>query len=321
MGWVFVTLFAFLAMLLALATRRGRSCFSLPPRVWWRLLPQCMLDVVSNCLAIASLFMLAASTADTLRSGSAILCITTISFPFFIVPGRAKQLWVVGVLFVLGALVTAADVHLFEERGEVSLLGLTLALSSGVLDGKVAVMTKEFWETEEFVEPAALAAIEGAWGTMITLCVTLPVAYTLPGHDHGSLENFNDSILELRAGSSELWLWLFCCIGFGFVSNLTRLWTMRLSFVTAQSLRAVRALVIWGCGLLIHDVSESRHGEQWNFKVFWRKLLVLALIGVAIPALTPTKPTVAENAPRQELAVGHVIYDTLPQAEKSESTA
>lgn len=44
------------------------------------------------------------------------------------------------------------------------------------------------------VPPLLVIVCEGCWGALLTLTVIYPIAYILPGKDHGSFENPFDAL-------------------------------------------------------------------------------------------------------------------------------
>ena len=52
-------------------------------------------------------------------------------------------------------------------------------------------------EDDEGTPPLVVVGMEGIWGTLIMLTVIYPITYMLPGDDHGSYENFHESVAGL----------------------------------------------------------------------------------------------------------------------------
>eukprot|EP00968_Pinguiococcus_pyrenoidosus_P007234 scaffold480_cov257-Pinguiococcus_pyrenoidosus.AAC.22 len=95
--------------------------------------------------------------------------------------------------------------------------------------------------------PLVVIGMEGLWGTLLTVLIVYPLAYTIPGDDHGSMEDPMDAI-EMMKNSRYEDLQGMCCE----------------ASVTSETLP--RPVTIWMCDLAIFYVilPGSGFGEVWG---------------------------------------------------------
>jgi hypothetical protein len=93
---------------------------------------------------------------------------------------------------------------------------------------------------------------EGCWGALLTLVVIYPIAYMLPGKDHGSFENpfdamamiYNSRLLQSMTVAFVLSVTAYNCLAVYLTKYLSAIWHAILD--------SFRPVTIWAFGLLIH---------------------------------------------------------------------
>jgi hypothetical protein len=93
---------------------------------------------------------------------------------------------------------------------------------------------------------------EGCWGALLTLLVIYPVAYMIPGKDHGSFEDpfdamalvYNSRVLQVMTIAFVLSVTAYNCLAVYLTKYLSAIWHAILD--------AFRPVTIWALGLIIH---------------------------------------------------------------------
>lgn len=178
-------------------------------------------------------------------------------------------------------------VGVFWNVVSVVLVGLTAMLASAQSEkeveasdavwGVLLVMAGAFVQALQFVfeekvmtmdipaPPLLLIGMEGIWGTVLCLVVVYPLAYFMPGDDHGSYEDpFNT--YEMIMNSSTI-KWAFVIYFFTiFAYNLFAvLVTFMLSSVWHAILDNFRPITVWATDMFIFYVlTAGAFGEPWT---------------------------------------------------------
>lgn len=93
----------------------------------------------------------------------------------------------VGGTAILNESETSADKD--EPPGQ-ALLGVLLVMSGAVVQAMQFVFEEKVMTMDIPSPPLLLIGMEGLWGTVLCLLFVYPLAYYLPGDDHGSYEDF-----------------------------------------------------------------------------------------------------------------------------------
>lgn len=76
-----------------------------------------------------------------------------------------------------------------EAQGQ-ALLGVLLVMAGAVVQAMQFVFEEKVMTMDIPSPPLLLIGMEGLWGTVLCLIIVYPLAYYLPGDDHGSYEDF-----------------------------------------------------------------------------------------------------------------------------------
>ena len=64
--------------------------------------------------------------------------------------------------------------------------------------------------------PLLMIGMEGVWGTFLCVAILYPLAYYLPGNDHGCYENFENTIAMIRNSTTiQIWFVVYFFVIFG----------------------------------------------------------------------------------------------------------
>jgi drug/metabolite transporter (DMT)-like permease len=157
------------------------------------------------------------------------------------------------------------------EDGEAGnpLLGICLILGGALVQSlqyafEERVMTVSDDSEMGATPPLMLIGMEGFWGTMICLFILYPLAYYLPGSDHGSIENpFNTYALITSSPEiqSTFVLYFFSVLAYNILACLV---TFMLSSVWHAILDNFRPITVWGTDLFIFYFITTTFGEAWT---------------------------------------------------------
>ena len=171
--------------------------------------------------------------------------------------------------------------------GPEALLGILLVMAGAFVQALQFVFEEKVMSMDDSAAPPLLLiGMEGLWGTVICLFVVYPLAYYLPGDDHGSYEDpFNTYDLFMASSTIQ---WAFFVYFFAiFAYNLFAvLVTFSLNSIWHAILDNFRPITVWGTDMFIFYAITSlkgEFGEPWTI-YSWVQLLgmFVLLYGTAI---------------------------------------
>lgn len=130
----------------------------------------------------------------------------------------------------------------------------------------------------------ARARLQGLWGTVLCTCILYPLAWLIPGEDHGHIEDpFNTYAMVSNSGTIQyilVWYFVFIFLYNSFGVLVTYL----LNSVWHAILDNFRPITVWGADLFIfYAISHGTFGERWTI---WSYLelggLAILLLGTAV---------------------------------------
>jgi drug/metabolite transporter (DMT)-like permease len=191
-------------------------------------------------------------------------------------------------------------VGVFWNVVSVCLVGATAILNSSeddeidstkALAGVILVMSGAFVQALQFVfeekvmtmddaaaPPLLLIGMEGLWGSALCLLIVYPLAYGIPGDDHGSYENpYNTYSMFMNSPTIQ---WSFCIYFFTiFAYNLFAvLVTFLLNSIWHAILDNFRPITVWLTDLVIFYVVI----ETGDFGEPWTKYSFVQLLGMSV---------------------------------------
>ncbi|GAX17966.1 hypothetical protein FisN_18Hh177 [Fistulifera solaris] len=191
---------------------------------------------------------------------------------------------VVSVLLVGGtALLNSSDESTSNVDPGKAMLGLGLVLTGAFVQALQFVFEEKVMTMDVPSPPLLLIGMEGLWGTLLSLCVLYPVAYYLPGDDHGSYENpFNTWYMLVNSTDLQIWFFVYFFAIFGY-NLFAVLVTFLLNSVWHAILDNFRPITVWGTDMFIFYFISAQFGETWT-PYSWIQLVGMAVLlyGTAI---------------------------------------
>ena len=186
---------------------------------------------------------------------------------------------VVSVILVGGTAILNENQKAEEEgaKGQ-ALLGVLLVMSGALVQAMQFVFEEKVMTMDIPSPPLLLIGMEGLWGTVLCLVLVYPLAYYLPGEDHGSYEDpYNTWSMILQNTNIQ---WMFVVYFFAiFLYNLFAvLVTFLLNSVWHAILDNFRPITVWGTDLFIYYVITSAPG----FGEPWTKWSYVQLFGMCV---------------------------------------
>ena len=129
---------------------------------------------------------------------------------------------VLSVVFV-GATAILSSEHAPEEdtttrsvSGGEALLGVLLIMAGAFVQALQFVFEEKVMTMAIPAPPLLMIGMEGVWGTFLCVAILYPLAYYLPGNDHGCYENFENTIAMIRNSTTiQIWFVVYFFVIFG----------------------------------------------------------------------------------------------------------
>ncbi len=261
----------------------------------WLLVPA-LFDLVATALCMFGLRYVDVSIYQMLRGGSIVF--VALLKQFYLLDKLKKFMWVgvwwnfvaiclVGYVANLNSTLakSSEDIDPLKDNSDMNhpLIGVALILTGAVVQSLQYAWEEKVMSLDIGAPPLLLIGMEGFWGTLFCIFVLYPLAYYLPGSDHGSIENpFNT--IELMRNSVEIQnvFWLYFISIFGY-NMLCALITFLLNSVWHAILDNFRPITVWGSDLFIYYCVTTALGEQWTqFSYIQVCALCVLLYGTAI---------------------------------------
>ena len=168
------------------------------------------------------------------------------------------------VLVGLTAMLASANSEKDVEAGD-AVWGVLLVMAGAFVQALQFVFEEKVMTMDIPAPPLLLIGMEGVWGTVLCLVAVYPLAYYMPGNDHGSYEDpFNT--YEMIMNSSTI-KWAFVIYFFTiFAYNLFAvLVTFMLSSVWHAILDNFRPITVWATDMFIfYVITAGTFGEPWT---------------------------------------------------------
>lgn len=257
------------------------------------LIIPCLCDLCCTLLLLIAQVYITASIWQMLRG--TVIVITALLKRFLLEHKLRVHMWA-GIAMITVSMLLVASVSIFfsssssgSDDTTVSSdpqLGVTLVMIGCLAQGLQYVFEEKVMSGDDNAPPLVVIGMEGLWGTVLTIFVIYPIAYSLPGNDMGSYENpFNS--YHMIASSPAL---IMICIAFVlFVTcyNVSVIYvTKYLSSIWHAILDNFRPISIWMLDLCIfyYILPNSAYGEQWLNPGSWVQLagLFVLLFGTAV---------------------------------------
>lgn len=280
------TLIMFFAMSLAIPLYYGHLAFAgIPfPRVatkmWFILaLPACT-DMLGTMFAMIGLLYVTVSVYQLVRC---FVIVFVALLKVFVLGSKLRGYHWLGVVMNATAVICVSASALTDpDVGDDALFGIgCIILGCAVMATQLVIEEKVM--TGDETPPLVVVGMEGVWGTLIMLCVIYPIAYCIPGDDHGSYENLYESMIGIWNNSALFNVAVGYLIAITTYNVAAIFITFLLESVWRSILENFRPIAVWGCDLaLFYLVTAGAFGEEWvNGSWLEAGGLVVLLIGTA----------------------------------------
>ena len=197
-------------------------------------------------------------------------------------------IWNVISVFLVGGTAILNESHKADlepvQSGQ-ALLGVLLVMAGAVVQAMQFVFEEKVMTMDIPSPPLLLIGMEGLWGTVLCLTVIYPIAYYLPGNDHGSYEDpINTWAMFMNTANIQaMFIVYFFAI---FLYNLFAvLVTFMLNSVWHAILDNFRPITVWVTDLFIFYMvtASGDFGEPWT-QWSWLQLvgMCVLLYGTAV---------------------------------------
>lgn len=175
---------------------------------------------------------------------------------------------VISVMFVGATAILASEnsPNKKEASGGEALLGVLLILAGAFVQALQFVFEEKVMNMEIPAPPLLMIGMEGVWGTFLCVAVLYPIAYYLPGDDHGSFENFENTFAMIKNSTTiqvAFVVYFFAIFGYNLFAALV---TFLLNSVWHAILDNFRPITVWSTDLFIYYVivQTGDLGEPWT---------------------------------------------------------
>ena len=127
---------------------------------------------------------------------------------------------VLSVVFVGATAILSSSSDNEETTNDVSggqaLLGVLLIMAGAFVQALQFVFEEKVMTMAIPAPPLLMIGMEGVWGTFLCVAILYPLAYYLPGDDHGSYENFENTWAMIQNSTTiQIWFVVYFFVIFG----------------------------------------------------------------------------------------------------------
>lgn len=187
----------------------------------------------------------------------------------------------VGMTAVLAS--QGSNSHGNNTDGSLALVGIMLVLCGALVQALQFVFEEKVMTMDIPSPPLLLIGMEGLWGTVLCLLIVYPIAYMIPGSDHGSFEHFGNTwymIMHTPTIQYMFMVYFFAIFGYNIFAVLV---TFLLNSIWHAILDNFRPITVWLTDMVIFYLVDKSFGEPWTT---WSYLqltgMVVLLYGTAI---------------------------------------
>lgn len=265
---------------------------TLPFWMYMILIIPSMFDLVATALCMFGLRYVNVSIYQMLRGG-AIVFVAILKQ--FVLGDKLKKFMWIGVFWNVLSIVLVgltAMLSLNSDDGSSSgsssqysnpMVGIMLILCGALVQSLQYAFEERVMSMEIAAPPLLLIGMEGLWGSVICLFVLYPLAYHMPGSDHGSIENPYNTIAMIQNSPDIQNIFVVYFISILLYNILACLVTFMLNSVWHAILDNFRPISVWTTDLFIfYNISKS-YGESWSKYSYIQLLgLFILLYGTAV---------------------------------------
>jgi len=250
-------------------------------------------DLLSTTLTGIGLVYCNASVIQILRGF--VIVFTMLNAWFFL--GRKPKLnQVVGVCFAIFGLImvgSSAVLNDYSKSGSKSssvgdtVFGICLTLSAQIFSSIQFVfeekLLKQNTQKTGPIPSLFLVGAEGISGFLLSLLVALPIVNAVKGKDHGSYENFNNSLYMMVYNPLITAFQFLYFISIAFFNWSSFVYSKALSATARTLVDACRTIVVWLTMVGIYGPTDHKYGEGLTY---WSILQVIGFIFMLLGTTT-----------------------------------
>ena len=173
---------------------------------------------------------------------------------------------VASVIFVGATAILSSEDSPKEVDGGKALLGVLLVMAGAFVQSLQFVFEEKVMTMDIPSPPLLLIGMEGLWGTVLCIFVMYPLAYYLPGDDHGSYENPFNTMAMIENSTTIQVAFVIYFFAIFFYNLFAVLVTFLLNSVWHAILDNFRPITVWTTDLFIYYVvvKTGDLGEPWT---------------------------------------------------------
>lgn len=147
---------------------------------------------------------------------------------------------------------------------EETMFGVGLLNAGAFVQSCQFVLEEKVMKLDIPVPPLLLIGMEGCWGVVLSIFVMYPLAYLIPGDDHGSYEDpFNTWAMFVHSKNIQVafMIYFFTIFMYNVFAVLV---TFQLSSIWHAILDNFRPITVWATDLFIFYYISPLFGEVWT---------------------------------------------------------
>lgn len=185
----------------------------------------------------------------------------------------------VGITAVLAAKTASHD----DVESSDALFGIILVLTGAFVQALQYVFEEKVMTMDIPAPPLLLIGMEGLWGSVLCLVFVYPLAYYLPGDDHGSFEHFENTWAMLCNTPTIQYMFAVYFIAIFGYNLFAVLVTYLLNSIWHAMLDNFRPITVWLTDMFIFYVINEAFGEAWtNYSYLQLAGMGVLLYGTAV---------------------------------------
>lgn len=266
----------------------SKNSGEIPLSMYFYLAIPSVFDLAATALCMLGLRYLDVSIYQLLR-GSGVVFVALLKdrflgdrlykFQWFGVILNVISVIMVGMTAVLAS---STESHADVEESDV-ICGIFLVLTGAFVQALQYVFEEKVMSMDIPAPPLLLIGMEGFWGSILCLLVVYPLAYFIPGDDHGSYEHFGNTMAMIsNTKSIQIMFGVYFVAIFGY-NLFAVLVTFLLNSIWHAILDNFRPITIWIADMFIFYFINEAFGEAWT-EHSWLQVLgmVVLLYGTSI---------------------------------------
>jgi hypothetical protein len=282
----------------ATITTQYTTMSSVPLWMYFFLGIPAIFDLGATALCMMGLRYLDVSIYQLLR-GSGIIFVALVkqhvlgdhlyTFQWWGVAWNVVSVFLVGATAILNSEDEGVEASGTAARygGGEALLGILLVMTGAFVQAMQFIFEEKVMTMDEAAAPPLLLiGMEGLWGTILCLTIMYPLAYYLPGDDHGSYEDPFNTWHMVTHSSTIQWAFLVYFFAIFAYNMFAILVTYSLNSIWHAILDNFRPITVWCTDMFIFYAIvelQGKFGEPWT-KYSWVQLLgmMVLLYGTAV---------------------------------------